>query len=61
MDFVDLVEQGLREWSLEGRRWGQNTGMLRGVRCDAKFLTCEISDYCRTAHAQTMCMNDFGS
>jgi hypothetical protein len=30
-------------------------------RCDAKFLTCEISDYCRTAHAQTMHMNDFGS
>jgi hypothetical protein len=32
-----------------------------GSRCDAKFLTCEIPDYCRTAHAQTMRMNDFGS
>jgi hypothetical protein len=30
-------------------------------RCDAKFLTCEISDYCRAAHTQTMRMNDFGS
>jgi hypothetical protein len=30
-------------------------------RCNAKFLTCKISDYCRTAHAQTMRMNDFGS
>jgi hypothetical protein len=25
------------------------------LRCNAKFLTCEISGNCRTAHAQTMC------
>ena len=36
------------------------TFLLVIVRCDAKFLTCEISDYCRTAHAQTMRMNDSG-
>jgi hypothetical protein len=35
--------------------------ICKACLCDAKFLICEISDYCRTAHAQTMRMNDFGS
>ena len=31
------------------------------TRCRAKFMTCEIHDYDRSAHAHTMRMIDIGS
>ena len=38
-----------------------NTLQADEWRCRAKFMTCEIHDYDRSAHAHTMRMIDIGS